>query len=259
MAQRASVVFCPSFYFVYFVRRSKMRWILYLFCSGRCVQISEGKVLSLGFYSFYGERVPQHAYWTKCRGREGKNVWFILKCGQNCLLFILQLILEPTELRDVLLPSSRLESSTLSKSALRRLIFKLWEWKMGGFDYRCSSKPAGRITRPLFPLMCLSSLAQKCFGSFRGSREPCCWQWLIDARLPLRVFHLQKHDLHSSDNFCLRFPAHLCQKFYSVYCVQLEKVCMHDAGNFKLFSLYFDYFIKLQPSSNCHYKITITQ
>lgn len=35
------------------------------------------------------------------------------------------------------------KSSALSKSALRRLIFKRWEWKMAGFDYGCLYKPVG--------------------------------------------------------------------------------------------------------------------
>lgn len=55
-APSAFAVFCGLFYFVYFVRCPKIRWILDLFSSMRCIWIREGKVHSLGFCTPFKER-----------------------------------------------------------------------------------------------------------------------------------------------------------------------------------------------------------
>lgn len=119
-----------------------------------------------------------------------RNVWLTSKCGQKSP--VIYITVDP---RALLLVAQgcfavwllRLKSSTPSKSALKRLIFKWWEWR-GRFDYGCLYKPVGWSTGPPFPLMCLSSLVQKCFGKvWKQQRSLLTAASLTDACRLLRV------------------------------------------------------------------------
>lgn len=159
-----------------------------------------------GFSTCTLNKVQRRMKW---RGGGARNVWLTSKCGQKSLL--IYIIVDP---RALLLVAQgcfavwllRLKSSTPSKSALKRLIFKWWEWR-GRFDYGCLYKPVGWSTRPPFPLMCLSSLVQKCFGKvWKRQRSLLMAASLTVACLLLRVLQLQKHNLQLLPAFKMQPP-----------------------------------------------------
>lgn len=149
---------------------------------------------------------------NKVQRKRGRNVWLISKCGQNCLLFILQLILEPftrtSGMFCCLAPASRVQHRVRALSEGWYLSYGSGKW--GALTTGVCISP--QVESPgLFSLWCvwahsLRSAVEVFEAAENLALGSFARQWLIDTRLLLRVLHLQKHNLHSSGDFCLLCP-----------------------------------------------------
>lgn len=193
------------------------RFILWILCaaqnsyefltssvSGAASESAKGKFFLLVFTPFK-ERWFLRMHIEQSAEEDGGGGWLISKSGQKSP--VIYITVDPWALFPVArgcfvvwLP--HFLSSTPSKSELRRLLFKQWEWKMAGFDCGCLYKPVGWSTGPPFPLMRLSSARSEVIWKFwKLQKSLLSAASLADACLPLRVQWLRNHNLHSPSAF----------------------------------------------------------